>query len=170
MNCQKCDQPTAGKSKYCVVHRAEARANFVVMCADSKLAREERDQKFETLMNQLAGIADAAYMAAQPAPMAVYETVGLSDTPKPGGRSWYVSEGVCGFAWVVVKPATSSFAKWLARKEIGYKAYDGGWVLPMHHFIAGMSQSLERAEAASYAVAQELRKHNINCFATSRMD
>jgi hypothetical protein len=170
MNCQKCDKPTVGKSKYCAIHRAEARANFVVMCADSKLAREERDQKFETLMNQLAGIADAAYMAAQPAPMAVYETAGLSDAPKPGGRSWYVSEGVCGFAWVVIKPATSSFAKWLARKEIGYKAYDGGWVLPMHHFIVNMSQSLERAEAASYAVAQELRKHNINCFATSRMD
>ena len=170
MNCQKCNQPTVGKSKYCAIHRAEARANFVVMCADSKLAREERDQKFETLMNQLAGIADAAYMAAQPAPMAVYETAGLSDAPKPGGRSWYVSEGVCGFAWVVIKPATSSFAKYLARKEIGYKAYDGGWVLPMHHFIVNMSQSLERAEAASYAVAQELRKHNINCFATSRMD
>ena len=78
MNCQKCDQPTAGKSKYCVIHRAEARANFIVMCADSKLAREERDQKFETLMNQLAGIADTAYMAAQPAPMAVYETPGMS--------------------------------------------------------------------------------------------
>jgi hypothetical protein len=170
MNCQKCDQPTVGKSKYCSTHRAEARANFKAMCADSKLERDERNQKFETLMKELAGIAETAYMAAQPAPMVVFETAGLSNTPKPNGNSWYVSEGVCGFAWVVIKPATSSFAKWLARKDIGYKAYDGGWVLPMHYFIVNMSQSLERAEAASYAVAQELRKHNINCFATSRMD
>jgi hypothetical protein len=170
MNCQNCDQPTVGKSKYCSTHRAEARANFKAMCEDSKLARQERDEKFEKLLNQLAAIADVAYQLAQPTPMAVYETAGLSDAPKPGGRSWYVSEGVCGFAWVVIKPATSSFAKYLARNEIGYKAYDGGWVLPMHYFIAGMSQSLERAEQAAYAVAQELRNNNINCFATSRMD
>ena len=170
MNCQNCDQPTAGKSKYCSTQRAEARANFKAMIADSKLAREERDQKFENLMSDLALTAEVAYKLAQPTPMVVYETAGLSDAPKPDGRSWYVSEGVCGFAWVVIKPATSSFAKYLARNKIGYKAYDGGWVLPMHYFIAGMSQSLERAEAASMAVAKELRTHNINCFATSRMD
>jgi hypothetical protein len=77
---------------------------------------------------------------------------------------------VCGFAWVVIKPATSSFAKYLARNNIGYKAYEGGWVLPMSYLVVNMSQSLERAEAASLAVAKELRSNNIKCYATSRMD
>jgi hypothetical protein len=170
MNCQKCDQPTVGKSKYCSTHRAEARANFKAMCTDSKLASQERDAAFKKLINDLALTAEVAYTLCTPAPMAVYETAGLSDAPKPGGRSWYVSEGVCGFAWVVIKPATSSFAKYLARNNIGYKAYEGGWVLPMSYLVVNMSQSLERAEAASLAVAKELRSHDIKCYATSRMD
>lgn len=170
MNCQNCDQPTVGKSKYCSTHRAEARAAFKAIIEDKKQATEERNEQFKKLIADLATVAETAYLACEPQPMMVYEAQGLSDAPKPNGRSWYVSEGVCGFGWVRITPATSSFAKWLAKNGIGYKAYDGGWILPVNYFMASMSQSLERAEAAARAITTELRKHNISCRAESRMD
>lgn len=170
MTCQNCDQPTVGKSKYCSTHRAEARAAFKAMLDDKKQATAERNTQFQQLINDLATVAETAYMACQPQPMMVYQTKGLSDIPDPNGSSWYVSEGVCGFGWVRITPATSSFAKWCAKNNIGYKAYDGGWILPVNYFMANISQSMERAEAAARAIVQELRKHNINCRAESRMD
>ncbi len=170
MNCTKCDQPTSGKSKYCTTHKAEARTNFKEMCAVSEATRTARQTQYQDWITALTIIAEAAYLNAQPAPMVVYETLGLSDAPKPAGASWYVSDGVCGFAWVTIHPATSSFARWLSKNNIGYKSYKGGWQLPMHVFVGQMGQSLERAEAAAYACAQFLRDQDINVEASSRMD
>ena len=170
MNCTQCDQPTAGKSKYCITHRAEARAAFKEMLntkAEQATARYAEYQEWVTACSELA---NAAYINAQPAPMAVYETAGLSDAPKPGGKSWYVSEGVCGFAYVTIHPATSSFARWLSKNKIGYNAYTGGWQIPMHFFVGQIGQSLERAEAAAHAVANFLCQQGIDTHASSRMD
>lgn len=170
MNCTQCDQPTAGKSKYCTTHRAEARAAFKEMLTTKAEQATARYAEYQEWMTACSEIATAAYRNAQPAPMAVYETVGLSDAPKPGGSSWYVSEGVCGFAWVTIHPATSSFARWLSKEKIGYKAYTGGWQIPMHYFVGQMGQSMERAEAAAYAVANLLCREGIDTHASSRMD
>jgi len=170
MNCTKCDQPTAGKSKYCTTHKAEARTNFKEMCLLQEANRTAREAQYQDWMTALVSIAEAAYLNAQPAPMAVYETAGLSDAPAPGGRSWNVSEGVCGFAWVTIRPATSSFARWLSKNNIGYKHYISGWQIPMHVFVGQMGQSLERAEAASMAVSKFLRDQGIEAQAASRMD
>jgi hypothetical protein len=170
MNCTQCDQPTAGKSKYCITHRAEARAAFKEMLDTKAEQATERYAKYQEWITACSELANTAYLNAQPAPMAVYETAGLSDAPKPGGQSWYVSEGVCGFAWVTISPATSSFARWLSKNKIGYKAYKGGWQIPMHFFVGQIGQSLERAEAASLACSRFLREQGIKAHASSRMD
>jgi len=170
MNCIKCEWPAAGKSKYCTPHRAEARDQFKAMLLEKRDQATARYEEYREWIVACSEIATAAYKNAQPAPMAVYETAGLSDAPKPGGKSWYVSEGVCGFAWVTIHPATSSFARWLSKEKIGYKAYTGGWQIPMHFFVGQMGQSMERAEAAAHAVANLLCQEGIDTHASSRMD
>lgn len=170
MNCQNCDQPTAGKSKYCATHRAEARTAFKAMIAEKESERAERNAQHQKLLDLSAAAAEKAYIACEPAAMVVYEASIFSDAPKPGGKSWYAADGVCGFAWIVVKPATSSFGRWLSSNNIGYKAYTGGWVIPTHALVGQIGQSLERAEAAVRAAAQVLRDNNINCYVESRMD
>lgn len=77
-----------------------------------------------------------------------------------------VMDGPCGFAYVKIKPANSPFARWLKLKNIGYKAYGGGWEVSIHAF----GQSYERKSAAAYAMARVLSDAGINAFSHSRMD
>jgi len=108
----------------------------------------------------------AAGKAAIPTPMTVYEADGLSNRPKPGGKSWYVSEGVCGFAWVTIPDGRSSFARWAAKQKLGHKGYPKGFDLWVHQF----GQSMTRKEAYARAYAKVLRDNGIDAYPRSRMD
>lgn len=168
--CIKCDEPTVGKSKYCRDHRAEARENWKNTVAASAEAREARDLVYWSVYLDACAAAQLAYDACTPEPMMVYETVGLSDIPKPNGKTWIVDDGVCGFAWIVIKPATSSFARWCARENIGRNNYGGGWAIPSHRLVSNEGQSYERKTAAMRAAVQVLRNAGINCRVDSRLD
>lgn len=79
----------------------------------------------------------------------------------------YVADGVCGFAWVQVKPGTSSFAKWLVKNNYARKdSYYGGVCI----WISDYNQSMQRKEAHAYAMAEVFRKHEFNAYGASRMD
>jgi hypothetical protein len=58
-------------------------------------------------------------------------------------REYYVSDGVCGFASVNVKPANCKFAKFLVANGLGRKAYNGGVSMSVRDF----NQSLTKKEA-----------------------
>jgi hypothetical protein len=77
-----------------------------------------------------------------------------------------VLDGACGFAWVKIRPANSSFARWLKSKNIGYKAYNGGWDVSIHAF----NQSHERKAAAAQAMAKVLRDAGLDAYSYDRMD
>jgi hypothetical protein len=82
-----------------------------------------------------------------------------------GARSYYVADGVCGFAWVSVSPANSSFGRWA--KEHGWrKAYGGGIQL----WVGLFNQSMQRKSAYADAYAESLRSHGIPARSGSRMD
>lgn len=110
------------------------------------------------LMVEVAELAgnDAANRAT-PTPMLVYEA-GLDDRPIPDARAWHVPEGVCGFAWVNVKPGNSRIAR--ALKEHGAQpfnartdSYYGGvsvWV-----GVGGQSHARKVAAANAYATVIE---------------
>lgn len=101
-----------------------------------------------------------------PTPMVVSEA-DVFGGRKPGGQSWYVSEGVCGFAWVKVTPGTSAFAKWLVKNKIARKAYNGG----VDIWISWFNQSMERKTAMAEAMAKVFRDElGINAYGDSRMD
>lgn len=170
MLCVNCDQATVGTSKYCATHRAEARAAWKARIEIDTAERAARELRHQEIITEAAHVAGLAYDNCQPQAMLVYETVGLSDMPKEDGKAWLVAEGVCGFAWIVVTPATSSFARWCSKNKIGYKAYQGGWTISANDLVPNAGQSYERKLAAMNAAAAVLRGHGISCRVQSRLD
>ena len=81
-------------------------------------------------------------------------------------REYFVSDGVCGFASVNVKPANSKFAKYLVANGLGRKAYNGGVSMSVRDF----NQSLQKKEAYAYAFARVLNEYGIKAYVDSRMD
>jgi hypothetical protein len=109
----------------------------------------------------------ALYEAAHKAGHAA--AVGSSPTPmvvSGMGKSYYVSEGVCGFAWIVVKPGNSPFANWLKKTGKGDKAYGGG----VDIWVGDYGQSLDRKSAYASAFAKVLSEAGIRAYSNSRMD
>jgi hypothetical protein len=127
-----------------------------------------RDREWQDLWEAAEAKGFAAGDAAVPAPMIVGDSVSLfSDEIDYTKKTFFVSEGVCGFAWIKVTPGTSSFARWLVKtgKSRG-KAYGGGVDIWVSHY----GQSMTRKEAFARAVTSVLREAGINAYAQSRMD
>lgn len=127
-----------------------------------------RDREWQELWDAAEAKGFAAGDAAVPTPM----IVGSPSTPLGSDvdfsqKTYFVSEGVCGFAWVKVRPGTSSFARWLVRtgRSRG-KAYHGGVDIWIGHY----GQSMQRKEAFAYAMAETFREAGIKAYAGSRMD
>ena len=77
----------------------------------------------------------------------------------------------CGFAWVIIKPATSAFVRWLKSKDIGSKHCYGGWSI--WYSEAGSIPGLQNIgvhEAACYAFSKVLQANDINAYSDSRLD
>jgi len=94
---------------------------------------------------------------------------GGSAQPIPMHISGYapVADGVCGFAGVVMRPATSAFAKWLKAMLIARSHYGGG----LYINITDFNQSYTRKMAAAEAMAKHLRdKGGVNAHAEGRLD
>ena len=122
--------------------------------------------EFETLWNKALDAGAAAAEATKPTPMVVFEANGLSDEPKPGGKSWYVPQGPCGFAWVTVRPGNSAFANWLKKQGYASKAYGGG----VQYWVSQYGQSHELKSAFAYAASQVLTEAGVKASAGSRLD
>ena len=136
-----------------------------------------RDARFAALVARAEAAGHAAAAAAIPTPMVVVETDGLSDRPTPGGRSWVVNEGPCGFAWIVVRPGGSSFARWAkandeARRPDGstYPAWSNHYYGGLSRWVGEFGQSVTRKEAFATAYAEVLREAGINATSGSRLD
>ena len=79
-----------------------------------------------------------------------------------------VNDGVCGFAWVNIKPGNSGFAKFL--KNNGYARKDdyyGGVTV----WVSGYNQSMQKKEAYAGAFARSLRDAGFDrAYSMPRMD
>lgn len=99
-------------------------------------------------------------------------TAGESVTPNAmvvtnGVQNYYVSEGLCGFAWVVVTPGNSSFAIWAKKNRGARKEYSGGVCAK---WVSEFNQSYERKVAYAQAFAAVLREAGIKAYAADRLD
>jgi hypothetical protein len=123
------------------------------------------EAQLRNAFDEARAIATIAGQEAIPTPMVVTE-VDILDKPLENGKSWYVSEGVCGFAWVNIQPGTCKAARY-AKKHFGAKKdYHGGVSIWVYDF----GQSMTRKEAYARAFANTLRDHGITAYAQSRMD
>ena len=111
-----------------------------------------------------AGI--AAANALTPTPMVVEQHANQLDDTSPVTKQWTVPSGVCGFAWVNIRPATTSFARWLKKEGIVRKSYYGGIDIS----IMAYGQSMEKKSAHAHAMADYLSDHGITAYANERMD
>ena len=110
----------------------------------------------------------AAGKACSPTPMVVGQpTTPLGDDIDYTKETWLVNDGVCGFAWVNIKPARGKFVKFLKDNKIGRKdSYYGGYTVWVSHF----GQSLARKESYARAFANHLNENGIKAYSMSRMD
>jgi len=111
----------------------------------------------------------AGYEAVQAttiAPMIVQQRANPLDDSSRLQREYYVNDGVCGFASVIVKPANCKFAKFLKEHGLGRKHYYGGMSMSVRDF----NQSLQKKEAYATAFAKVLNDNGITAYTESRMD
>lgn len=105
--------------------------------------------------------------ASTPVPMVVEQHADPTDDNSPVEGKWFVEGGACGFAWVLIRPATSSFARWAKKNVPGaHNDYYGGLGISCHEF----GQSMQRKEAYCRAYAKVLDEAGIDCSVRSRMD
>jgi hypothetical protein len=126
-----------------------------------------QEAKFKALLDKAQAAGLEAGEKARPTPMIVGTAIGLSDEIDTSKRTYYVPDGVCGFAWVKF-PGTTAFARWArdnghARKD----SYAGGYLI----WIREHGQSYVRKGAHAQAMAEVLREGGVKgAFADGRMD
>ena len=110
----------------------------------------------------------AAGNACSPTPMVVgTPTTPLGNDIDYNKETYYVADGMCGFALINIKPARGKFVKYLKDNNIGRKdSYYGGYTVWVSHF----GQSLARKESYARAFADVLTTNGIKAYAMSRMD
>ena len=92
----------------------------------------------------------------KPIPMIVEDT----------DRQYYVPQGVCGFAWVKIRPGNCSFANFLKKSKLATKSYTGG----VDYYIHAGGQSYEIKRAYASAFAKVLQEYGIDASTRSRLD
>lgn len=120
----------------------------------------------QTIYSQANDKGNAAVQMTTVQPMVVQQRENPLNDDSRLVREYFVSDGVCGFASVTVKPANSKFAKFLVANGLGRKAYNGGVSMSIRQF----NQSLQKKEAYAYAFASVLNQHGIKAYVESRID
>lgn len=124
-----------------------------------KMERAERYESFRVLFNSAYETGWNAGLAHMPKPMHVYDGFSRQHIET-------VSDGMCGFAWVKIRPATSSFARWLVKNKLARASYHGG----IEIWISAHNQSYERKIEHARAMAEHFRANGVNAYADGRLD
>lgn len=169
MICAKegCTAESVGKSKYCRIHRDEARQSWLAKVKASAADRQAKVEKWAKIHAEAHEAGVRAANQAKPVPMIVEQHSNQLDDSSPVVQRWVVEGGPCGFAWIVVRPGNCSFARW-AKKNVPLTA---------KHYYGGMSiwcplgtQSMAIKENYCRAYANILQFYGINAHMGSRLD
>lgn len=96
---------------------------------------------FQTIYDLAHAAGMAAVNKLKVVPMVVQQHQNVMDDNSPVTKKWYVADGVCGFAWVNVKPGNSAFANWLKVKKLASRdSYYGGVSI----WISDFNQSMQK--------------------------
>lgn len=127
--------------------------------------RKQRHSDYELWLKEAHEAGMKAANSAEVVPMVVRQHENPLDDSSAVVKEYFVGDGVCGFAWVTVRPGNSSFA--LFAKKNGWKpAYSGG----IQYWVSGFGQSMQRKFAYAGAFAGVLCSHGVKAYAHERMD
>lgn len=152
---EDCNKLTSGKSKYCHEHKKIAFENWKKIIAESEANKAHRERKFKEIFEEAFRLGRQAGEDAIPTPMVVQEHVNMADDNSPVKQSWLVRDGLCGFAWISIRPGNCASANF-ARKFWGGKtdSYYGGVTI----WISDFNQSHARKKAMAGAIAHFLNE------------
>ena len=121
-----------------------------------------------TIYEQAHAAGMAAGNGCTPTPMVVGQpTTPLGNDIDYSKETYYVADGVCGFAWINIKPARGKFVKYLKDNDIGRKdSYYGGYTI----WVSGFGQSMTRKENYARAFVKVLEENGLKAYAMGRMD
>ena len=165
------DSPESRRQKSEAAGRMYHPTDHMAECCLGKSEREKAPSFTTSTARKIFAEALAAGRvageAAEPTPMVVGTPTTLLgndiDYNKP---TYYVADGVCGFAWVVIRPGNSSLARQAVKLDIGSSAYGGGVSI----WIRDHGQSLDRKKRHAKAYADVLQGHGVDAYAQSRID
>ena len=140
----------------------------VVETSVTKRKKALTKRQCKSIYNKAHHAGVSASKKAKPTPMYVgTPTHVFGSDIDPTKPVYYVEGGVCGFAWVEIKPARGNFVKWLKENGHGYlSSYGHGYCVSALIY----TQSLARNEAYARAFAEVLKEHGITCRMNSRLD
>lgn len=129
---------------------------------------------FEEIWKEASKAAWEGFQDCKPTPMIVGQARGLFGNEIIPGTEEVVEDGVCGFAWIQVKPARGPWVSWMKNNDIGSSGVYGGWTLSPMDFDSriGRSQSMERKTSAMNAALKVLEIYfpDKKMWVESRMD
>lgn len=145
----------------------------------TKTERQERIARTIRIQREAVAAGVAAAEAAKPAPMIVQDA-DLFGGPLPGGQTYFIPEGPCGFAWVRVTARTPEGRRFIADLKLAGIAspdinehrpwrrddYSGGYMF----WVSTGGQGITRKEAFAHAFAAVLEENGVPAFAASRLD
>jgi hypothetical protein len=129
---------------------------------------------FNSICDKAAAAGKAAVEQLTVTPMVVGQETSLFsgklDYSKP---TYYIEDGVCGFAWVNVYPANKGNTR--AGKEerailkaAGFRLND--YEKSFQLWVSQYNQSMQKKEAYASAFAKVLRENGLKAYSGSRMD
>ncbi len=151
-----CTFDATGRSKYCTYHRDVHYGQWRDKVKASSKVKAERIALFERVWDEAVEAGMVAGEECVPRPMVIQ---GYAP----------ITEGMCGFAQVRVKPGNSAFANWLKKQgHMSPDSYTGG----VYHYVGLYGQSWERKRAFARAMSSVLAEAfpKLNIYATDRLD
>jgi hypothetical protein len=172
MKCKYCEKETVGKSKYCPEHKVIARNKFIEMISKQKEEKDNDYQLFQDAWDEALKAGHKAATECEVVPMVVQQHKNMLDDNSPVEQSWVVEGGVCGFAWLSIKPGNSRFANWAKKNIEGCRSdsYEGGVCYWIHDYGQSMTRKESFARAMSKVLRERLDNPKVRISARSRMD
>ena len=155
------------KQDYRDVDITSEEASRIISQEKEKL--QTRDSHFASVWTDAMAEGLVAGVSAQPTPMIVEQHTDQMDDSSPVAKSWYVPNGVCGFAWVSIGPANHPFCRWLKKNGCARNAYGGGLYIWIREHGQSYERKLAHAEAMAQVISQKIDGLKY-CHAAGKLD
>lgn len=169
-----CIERNCHNSKYCGRHKEIARQKYFEMLNNKKNQRERLYEAYARAATMAKKAGKEAGNKCVPVPMVVQQHADMFNDHSPVIKTYEpVSDGVCGFGYVVVTPGNSSLAIWLKKHQDYFHWYYGGMAFGVKEFGQSYERKMAYAKAYADVMIKELKSiipNNIRIRPYGRLD